>query len=317
MGAAAACLPRDVRPGQVRQERKPDTRRPEGQDRLPVQPQGGVDHQVRQVGAQTGQGQEGRTAGVHGCRAVQADAGDVLRRHGERRRQRRRRRWRSCSRCCVPLEKPSKGEKADPAPGRVQLGQRHQLSGVRHPGAGEVHPVRLRRHPDPGGLHGEPGGDAVTTDPKQNPTSGSLRRRQRRTPWSTGDTLALVAYQEYGDPQLWRPLAAYNGIDDPMRIADGTRVLLPTGRSSARRGRLIDMATSASFLVEIDGTDLPDDVAELLTSAYVDDSLRLPDLFMLRFRDPEPHRGGEVRGQDRLQGDDLASQHRRRRRRSS
>lgn len=46
------------------------------------------------------------------------------------------------------------------------------------------------------------------------------------------------------------------------------------------------MATSASFRVEIAGTDLPDDIAALLTSAYVDSSLRLPDAFMLRFRDP-------------------------------
>ncbi|MDT5091980.1 MAG: hypothetical protein QOH60_1343 [Mycobacterium sp.] len=46
------------------------------------------------------------------------------------------------------------------------------------------------------------------------------------------------------------------------------------------------MATSARFNVEFDGTDLPDDIASILTSAYVDSSLRLPDSFMLRFRDP-------------------------------
>ena len=46
------------------------------------------------------------------------------------------------------------------------------------------------------------------------------------------------------------------------------------------------MATTASFLVEFDATKLPDDIAGLLISAYVDCSLRLPDAFMLRFRDP-------------------------------
>lgn len=46
------------------------------------------------------------------------------------------------------------------------------------------------------------------------------------------------------------------------------------------------MATSASFRVEIAGAPLPDDIAALLTSAYVDSSLRLPDSFVLRFRDP-------------------------------
>ena len=66
----------------------------------------------------------------------------------------------------------------------------------------------------------------VTPDPRQNPTSGSYAADSAHT-MVTGDSLALVAYREYGDPQLWRPLAAYNDIDDPMRIADGTRVLLP------------------------------------------------------------------------------------------
>lgn len=46
------------------------------------------------------------------------------------------------------------------------------------------------------------------------------------------------------------------------------------------------MSYTSQFLVEIDGTALPDDVAPLLTAAYVDDSQRYPDLFELRFRDP-------------------------------
>ncbi|MER7755098.1 VgrG-related protein [Kitasatospora sp. NPDC097643] len=41
-----------------------------------------------------------------------------------------------------------------------------------------------------------------------------------------------------------------------------------------------------SLAVEVDGQPLPAQVAELLVSAYVDDSRRLPDLFVLRFRDP-------------------------------
>jgi len=46
------------------------------------------------------------------------------------------------------------------------------------------------------------------------------------------------------------------------------------------------MATTATFLVKLNGNPLPDDVAALLISAFVDSSLRLPDSFMLRFRDP-------------------------------
>jgi hypothetical protein len=66
----------------------------------------------------------------------------------------------------------------------------------------------------------------VTPDPKQNPTSGSFLDDSVHT-MVTGDSLALIAYQEYGDPQLWRPLASYNDIDDPMRIPDGTQLRLP------------------------------------------------------------------------------------------
>lgn len=39
--------------------------------------------------------------------------------------------------------------------------------------------------------------------------------------------------------------------------------------------------------IEVDGSPLAPDVAGLLVSAYVDDSLNLPDLFVLSFRDPE------------------------------
>ena len=62
---------------------------------------------------------------------------------------------------------------------------------------------------------------------KQNPTSGGydVRRVHRLV---AGETLASVAYAEYGDPTQWRPLAAYNGIDDPMRVRVGSTLLLPT-----------------------------------------------------------------------------------------
>ena len=40
-------------------------------------------------------------------------------------------------------------------------------------------------------------------------------------------------------------------------------------------------------IVELDGTALPADVMSLLTQAYIDDSVHLPDLCVLRFRDPE------------------------------
>lgn len=61
---------------------------------------------------------------------------------------------------------------------------------------------------------------------KQNPTSGGhdLRRVHRTV---AGDTLASVAFAEYGDPTTWRALAAFNEIDDPLRLPTGTLLLLP------------------------------------------------------------------------------------------
>jgi nucleoid-associated protein YgaU len=60
----------------------------------------------------------------------------------------------------------------------------------------------------------------------QNPTSGALSARRSHTVIA-GDSLASLAYREYGDPELWRALAAYNRIDDPMRLRIETELLLP------------------------------------------------------------------------------------------
>jgi phage protein D len=47
------------------------------------------------------------------------------------------------------------------------------------------------------------------------------------------------------------------------------------------------VAITNAFIVEVAGAALPVDIEPLLTFAYVDDSLNLPDLFVLRFRDPD------------------------------
>lgn len=62
---------------------------------------------------------------------------------------------------------------------------------------------------------------------KQNPTSGSIAARSIHRV-VTGDTLASIAYREYGDPALWRPLAHFNRIDDPSRIPLGSTLMLPS-----------------------------------------------------------------------------------------
>ena len=47
-----------------------------------------------------------------------------------------------------------------------------------------------------------------------------------------GDTLASIAFQEYKDPNKWRALAESNNIDDPMRLKEGTVLIVP-GRREA------------------------------------------------------------------------------------
>jgi nucleoid-associated protein YgaU len=67
-------------------------------------------------------------------------------------------------------------------------------------------------------VSGEPGG--------QNPTSGALAARDAHT-LTAGDSLQSLAYQAYGNPELWRHIAEANDIDDPMRLRLGSTVLVP------------------------------------------------------------------------------------------
>jgi len=62
---------------------------------------------------------------------------------------------------------------------------------------------------------------------RQNPTSGGEAVRRSHTV-RDGDTLASVAYAEYGDPTMWRAVAAYNAINDPIRVPSGSVLLLPS-----------------------------------------------------------------------------------------
>ena len=71
---------------------------------------------------------------------------------------------------------------------------------------------------------------------KQNPTSGGRSVRRAHT-MQAGDSLASVAYREYGDAMLWRPLARYNEIDDPLRVAPGTTLLVPSADDLLARTR--------------------------------------------------------------------------------
>jgi len=44
---------------------------------------------------------------------------------------------------------------------------------------------------------------------------------------SRGETLQAISASEYDDPGEWRRIAAANGIDDPLRLVPGQRLLIP------------------------------------------------------------------------------------------
>jgi hypothetical protein len=64
-----------------------------------------------------------------------------------------------------------------------------------------------------------------------NPTSGGPPGRRSRGVIE-GDSLATIAYTEYGDPKLWRAIAVANGIDDPLAIRPGDELLVPSRKDA-------------------------------------------------------------------------------------
>jgi nucleoid-associated protein YgaU len=67
----------------------------------------------------------------------------------------------------------------------------------------------------------------------QNPTSGALTASRVHSV-VVGDSLASLAWREYGDPTVWRVIAKANDIDDPMRLKPGRELLLPAAEEVRR-----------------------------------------------------------------------------------
>jgi Contractile injection system tube protein/LysM domain len=65
------------------------------------------------------------------------------------------------------------------------------------------------------------------TSEGQNPTTRAMRGL-RIHQVRDGDSLPSIAYDAYGDPTRWRPIAEANGIDDPLRLRRGSQLTIPT-----------------------------------------------------------------------------------------
>jgi nucleoid-associated protein YgaU len=75
----------------------------------------------------------------------------------------------------------------------------------------------------------------ITEVPKilrnQNPSSGGSNQGSHDV--VDGDSLPSIAYKEYGEAAHWRAIAMANGIDDPLRMRPGTRLLIPHPEEAA------------------------------------------------------------------------------------
>jgi contractile injection system tube protein len=76
--------------------------------------------------------------------------------------------------------------------------------------------------------------EVPTDPPPTNPTSGSIHARRTHV-IGQGDTLQSIANREYGKPGLWRGIAVFNDIDDPIRLQLGSRLLLPSLEEAAEQ----------------------------------------------------------------------------------
>ncbi len=68
--------------------------------------------------------------------------------------------------------------------------------------------------------------EASNDVPGQNPTSGA-REATKTHQVVAGDSLAQIAWREYGDATAWRIIAEANDIDDPMALRPGSELLVP------------------------------------------------------------------------------------------
>lgn len=127
--------------------------------------------------------------------------------------------------CCVPTDASRQSNKPSPPLVVLHWGQTHSVTAyitsvsVKYTlftSAGT--PIRATASVSLQEMPEEPAG--------QNPTSGSLSVSRTHTVVE-GDSLASVAYREYGDPTMWRTIAEANAIDDPLRLSPGTALLVP------------------------------------------------------------------------------------------
>jgi hypothetical protein len=67
--------------------------------------------------------------------------------------------------------------------------------------------------------------EATTVDLQFQETPRHSRTRVQTV--KRGQTLSHIAWQEYGDPHTWRPIAEANNLENPLCLDPGTVLLIP------------------------------------------------------------------------------------------
>jgi len=52
--------------------------------------------------------------------------------------------------------------------------------------------------------------------------------RTKRRVFRQGESLQQIAAEEYADPRSWRPIAEASSVDNPLTVAPGTGLTIPT-----------------------------------------------------------------------------------------
>ena len=162
-----------------------------------------------------------------------------------------------------------------------QLPLRHvlQLQVGRHLGHPEVHPLLGRRSAGPRqGRHHLPAGREPGHIPTPEPDLA--RQRPEGADRRPDETIDAIAFAELGDASKWRLLAAYNRIDNPLRLRPGQRIMIPRGRGARMVGSA--PALRAGIKIKVDGSE-PQSLQ--LIEVVVEQSVHLPDMCVLRLYD--------------------------------
>jgi nucleoid-associated protein YgaU len=137
-------------------------------------------------------------------------------------------------RCCVPTDDTQQNKKAVPPLVQLNWGTITSFPGFITSVqakytlfAPDGTPIRATCSVSMEEMPGDPLG--------QNPTSGALSAYVVHKVIA-GDSLASIAYREYGDPSMWRPLAEANNIDDPIRLPVGMTLMVPAAHELATGG---------------------------------------------------------------------------------